>query len=729
MPNFPSIIPQLLFIDPIGTYGCTFDHRVVFDGATTGGTGVITSAALANFTNQDVGKRIVLSGAGASGAQYVGTISSLNSSLSVNVTPNTTTTVSTKGLQIHTDDLPSWTALINDLNNNTIYYGGMISMRSSWTSLGFTNRSGVSSFLPPINKNIYFQGMSGGHTADIGDYTKVGGTCIAYAGTSSAPTAFGAVMSFAPSLGATSQSLKQITLKNLWIDCRNGDQNEALMGLAMYSCQGCDVEDFFVMDPLAVGIYMNVVAPGATQGTSSSIGEAKDCTRNTFRNISTRCVDNPQAGAPVITYNATANVTLSATSQTINVGSSTGFLASGGYCWVMTTLGAYILVNYTGTGTGTLTGCTISAYDAIYTYTTSFGTSVTTGTNIVQCSPTNAVSILMDGDGVGSPGANTCLNQFDTVIVEQGSTQGPPAIKFRNSDSNLMTNVVINGGSNVTIAGGNRVTRSGVSFQGHSTTASHARNNQMNGGSPGAGGCSAIALTNTGALLALPAGPNYWDLQQFGNGEPIPIREAVTTSATQGAAGAFLDWTPNGGFRPGKIGPVAITPQVLTAGTAAVILGATVSIPPQGFQIGTVIQWRIPVFKSTAAGTAANVISIHYGATGASTDGVIATVTTAVGTAAIDSGYYQIDFVVTALGTGTSGTALAQMNLIHTLAGGAAGIGGSLGTAATMTMTGFNTSLPASGPAFLTVQISTGTAAVISVEPPVTAECISPGNP
>ena len=173
MPNFPSIIPQQLFIDPIATYGCAFDHRVIFDGATTGGTGIITSAALANFTVADIGKRIVLSGAGASGAQYVGTITSINSTLSVNVTPNTTTTVSSKGLQIRTDDLAAWTALISDLNNS-VHPGGVFKFSSPGIAAGFTGRSGISSFLPTINKQVMIHGYGGTFNSNVGDYTEQG---------------------------------------------------------------------------------------------------------------------------------------------------------------------------------------------------------------------------------------------------------------------------------------------------------------------------------------------------------------------------------------------------------------------------------------------------------------------------------------------------------------------------------------------------------------------------
>jgi hypothetical protein len=718
MPNFPSVIPQVQFIDLISQYGLKFDHRVTFDGAcSTGSAGIITSATI-NFQPADIGKRIVLTGAGASGAQYAGTISSLNSTTSANVTPNISTTVSSVGLQVHTDDLPGWTSFITDLNTNTTYYGAIISMRAAWTASGFTNRSGISSFLPAIQKPIYFQGIGGGHTADTGDYTKVGGTCIAYAGTSSAPTAFGAVMSFIPALGATAQSLKQVTLKNLWIDCRNGDQNEALKGFQFWSCTGADIADIFVMDPLGIGMEFLVVAPGVSVPNAGALGEAKDCTRNILENISFRCLDGPQAGTSTTATTTTSVITFSATGQSLTLAAAITNQPSAGYVWVMTSIGILVLVNFTGGGgTTTLTGCTVNAMDALYSYAT------VSGSAVVAATPGNACSMLLDGDGIATTGANTCLNQFNTVIIEQGSTYGPAGVEFRNSDSNLVSNLVINGGSVTVVNAINRVTRPGVRFNGHSSTASHARNNEIEGGSPGAGGCSAMALTSAGALLTEPSGPNYWNLQQFGNGEPIPSMERVTTSATQGAAGPFLDWNPNGGFRVGRIGPVSTTTQTISATTGLVAGCTTWDLPDQCFQLGTAIRWTIPVSK-TAAGTAARTMAIHYGATGSTTDGVIATASITP-TAAADQGVYIIDFVITALGTGTSGAALAYYYLLHESAS-AAGLGVNAGT---MTMTGFNTNLPASGPTYLTVVIVTGTSEVLTINPPARVECISPGNP
>lgn len=713
MPNFGSIIPQLLVIDPIGTYGCAFDHRVVFDGATTGGTGVITSPALANFTNQDVGKRIVLTGAGASGAMYAGTITSLNSSTSVNVTPNTTTTVSAKGLQIHTDDLPAWTNLITDLNNS-VYPGGIILIRAAWTSTGFTNRSGISGFLPAINKQIILEGIAGGHTADTGDYTKVGGSCLAYAGlTVDSGVPFGAMMTIVPTTGTTAQAIKQVSIQHFWFDCRNGDGNAALKALWLQSCHGWNLDDVFVNDAGAVAYAFSVVGPGLAVPNAGSLGEAKDCTRGRGANVSSRLLEPPAAGFTSTPTTTTTAITLTATGQSLTLAAANGLPATG-YIWVMSAQGTPVLVNYTGGGgTTTLTGCTVSATDIQYSYTTA------SGSNVVQACPANACTMHFDGDAT----ANTCLNHLDTLIVSQGSTWGPAALEFCNCDSIVVTNLVINGGSATVTNATNRVTKPGVRFNGHIATTIHARNNQMIGGSPGPGGVSAMGLTSAGAILAFPSGPNYWDLQQLANGEPVPTRETITASATQGAAGAFIDWTPNGGFRPGRIGSPALTTQTISA-TTALVAGTLVAVPQQGFQIGTVISWVIPCSK-TAAGTATRTIAIKYGALGSSSDTTTIATASYTPTAVADQGTFYLELVITALGSGTSATALGQFSLIHTSAT-AVGLGAN---AITPTMAGFNSTLPAAGPAYLSVVITTGTSEVLTILPPVYAQCISPGSP
>lgn len=684
MPIYSSVIPQQLFIDPIGTYGCAFDHRVVFDGACTVATSTTTiNSATANFTNADLNKRIVLSGAGASGAQYVGTISAIQSTTAVTVTPVLTTTVATKGLQIHTDDLTAWTNLITDLNNST-YSGGIITIRSAWTATGFTNRSGISSFLPTINKQIRFDGIAGGHTSDIGDYTKVGGSCIAYVGTSNAPTAFGAVMTIAPVAGASNQNLKQVTLAHLWIDCRNGDQNEALKGLSMQSCFGFQLDDFYVQDPAAVGIEFLVISPG----TSGALGEAKDCSRGNVRNVGVRCLDNP-SGAVTTPFTTTSAITLSTTGQSLTVAANS--LPTVGYMWVQTNLGYPVLVNYTGGGgTTTITGCTISLQDTINAPAT------VSGSNIVQAVPGNACGILLDGDAT----ANANLNHFDTCAISHGATWGPAAIEFRNSDSNEMTNIVINGGSNASLSQPNRITKPGVRFNGSNTNQTlAARNNVLKSGSCGVGGTSNMGILNTAANLLAQSGPNYWDEYQMGNGEPIPTVEG----------NSFFSWNSNGGLGTSSCpSPVQASAagQTLVAATATALIGSIVAIPPQGFQVGAVFRWTI-IMTKTAAGVAARTFNIRVGTTGTATDGVVQAFASVAGSAAVDTCKVTIDYTITTIGT--SATGVGYFYMIHP---GTAGFM----TVATQTLSGTATTFNSTtAQQFISVSLTTGAAEVPTI--------------
>ena len=635
-----------LFIDPIADYGCKFDHRVVFDGATAGGTAVVTSAT-ANFTSADVGKRIVLSGAGASRSQYVGTVLSINSTTSINVTPNTTTAVSAKGLQVHTDDLTAWTNLITDVNAAT-YAGAVIAIETPngatpFGTSGFTGRSGISSFLPTISKQVRISGFGGTFNSTIGDYTKGGGCCIAYAGTSNAPTAFGAVMTFAPVAGANNQNLKNVTLEHFWIDCRNGDQNEALKGISMQSCFAWQMKDVFVMDPLAVGIEFLVISPG----TAGALGEAKDCSRGSAKQVAVCIIDGVSSPGALSTTptTITSNITLSTTGQslTLDAAAITNQTTSG-YVWVQTTLGYPVLVNFTGGGgTTTLTGCTVSLQDTINAPAT------VSGSNIVACQPTNGCGFVLDGDLT----ANANLNHFDTcqVVGPVTGTWGPASIEFRNSDSNEFSNVVVNGGNATALGQPNRITKPGVRFMGSNSNATMAaRNNVFKSGSAGVGGVSNMGILNNGAILSAQAGPNTWTDYQLGNGEAIPVVEG----------NSYFTWNPNGGAGLDVCpAPVAVTPQTLVAATQTLIAGSLLAIPPQGWQVGMTLRWTLRMTKTAAGAAIPGTFLILVNTTGTSAGGgTVATMAlTSVGTAAADTGSVTIDFCVHSIGATAAGVA------------------------------------------------------------------------
>lgn len=634
---------ERLFIDLMADYGAKFDHRVVFDGAcAVGSPGIITSATIA-FTAADVGKRIVLTGAGASGAQYVGSISSLNSGTSVNVSPNIATTVSAKGLQVHTDDLTAWTNAITDINNS-IFPGAIIRMQTPngatpFGVSGFTGRSGISSFLPTINKRIHIEGLGCAGTSDTGDYTKAGGTCIAYVGTSNAPTAFGAVLTIAPVAGATNQHLNGVNLKDFWIDCRNGDQNEALKGILLQSSFGHLIQNVFVMDPCAYGMEMGVISPG----TPGALGEAKDCSRGMVQNFRVRALDAP-ASAPAAFTTTTTALALTTSGQSFTLAGALANQPTAGYVWMMTTAGYPVLVNYTGGGgTTTLTGCTVSLQDSQGTPTT------VSGSNVVQAHPGNASGLLLDGDAT----ANSNFIHFDTVVVSQGTTWGPAALDLRNSDSNEFSNICVNGGLATVINATNRVTKPGVRISGSITAlvnALSARNNVFKNCSAGVGGCSQMGVNNAGALLTTQAGPTYWLDYQLGNGEPIPTVEGNT----------FFQWSPNGGVGlPLAPAPTAVVSQTLTAATLTLLTGSLIAIPPQGFQVGQVFRWTVRATKSAAGAAIPGTFFVMINTTGTTGGGgTVATMaTTSVGTAVADTGTFIVDMTVRSLGGAASGVA------------------------------------------------------------------------
>lgn len=702
MPVYPQPT-AVLFIDPISQYGCAFDHRVTFDGYCNTGTSTTTIGSnTINFTVSDLNKRIVLTGAGVGGAQYVGTIQAIQSSTSVTVSPAVSTTVSSKAVQVHTNDLPAWTNLISDLNNST-YAGGIIQIKAPWVGGAFTGRSGISGFLPTITKQVYIEGFGMAGTSDSGDYTKNGGCCIAYVGTSNAPTAFGAVLTIAPVAGATNQHIDGVVLRNFWIDCRNGDQNEALKGISLQSSFGHTIENVFVNDACAVGMEMLVISPG----TSNALGEAKDCSRGMLRNVRFRCLDSP-AATPAAATTTTTAVTLSTSGQSFTLAAALTNQPAAGYVWMQTATGYPVLVNYTGGGgTTTLTGCTVSLQDTINTPIT------VSGSNVVQAHPGNSCALLLDGDTT----ANANLNHYDTIIVSHGTTWGPAAIDLRNSDSNEFTNVVINGGSNTVINAINRVTKPGVRFNASALSQASglsSRNNVFKSGSPGAGGFSVMGVNNAGAILTTQSGPTIWEDMQMGNGEPIPTVEG----------NAYVLWWPNGGTGlPHAPSPVAAltSGQSIAAATATLITGSVIGIPPQGFQIGATYRWTIFAQKTSSAGTASRTFNVRIGTTGTVSDAIVAAITSAAGTAATDVGVFVITMTIVTLGA--SAAAVCQFWMTHN--GNTAGWSTTPSQAVVATMSTFNST---TAQQFISVSLTTGASETATINACM-CEVVKPANP
>lgn len=687
-----------LFVDPMADYGAKFDHRVLSDGACNVGTPSQITSATAAFVSTDVGKRIVLTGAGAAGAQYVGAISAIVNGTTVSVSPNVSTTVSAKALQIHTDDLTAWTNLINDINAYA-YAGAVVKIEAPTTGSTFTGRSGISGALPTITKQVQIDGFGGSASTDIGDYSRAGGCCLVWVGTNNGNT-FGAVLTFAPPTSATGQGMKSPSIRHFWIDCRNGDQNQALKGISFQSCSNFELNDVFINDPLAVGVEFQVIGPG----NASALGEAKDCKRGRLINVSVRALDNP-TGAVTTAITTSSAVTLTAAGQSLTVAANA--LPASGYLWIMTSAGYPVLVNYTGGGgTTTLTGCTVSAMDAIDAPAT------VNGSNVVQAVPGNACCFRLDGDLT----ANANFIYANTCQLSHGTTWGPAAIEFKNSDSNELVNVVINGG-NVTNDGAiNRIRKPGVRLNGSNTNVNlPARNNCFKSGSAGVGGVSIMGVLNSGTRLLSMSLANYWDEYQLGNGEALPTIEG----------NASFDWTPNGALRPGPVGgaTVPVADLVIAAATLTQVPGSLFAIPPQGFQIGTTYRWMITGNCATAAGTAANTITVRIGTAGTTADTAIATFTTGVGSAA--TAPFKIVILFTVRTLGAAATAVASCLIESGALGVAGGFIAQLNNIILGTMATFNSTTASQ---FISVALLTGAAkpATITI---CAAEVLKSANP
>ena len=214
------------------------------------------------------------------------------------------------------------------------------------------------------------------------------------------------------------------------------------------------------------------------------MGEAKDCSRGSARNLSCRIVDGVSSPGVLSTTPTTTStaVTLSTSGQSLTLAASITNQTTAGYVWIQTNLGYPVLVNFTGGGgTTTLTGCTISLQDTINAPAT------VSGSNVVAAQPSNGCGFLLDGDLT----ANANLNSFECcqIVRQVTGTWGPASIEFRNSDSNEFTNVVVNGGNATLLSQPNRTTKPGVSLMGSNTNQTlSARNNVFKSGSAGVGG-------------------------------------------------------------------------------------------------------------------------------------------------------------------------------------------------------------------------------------------------
>lgn len=139
------------------------------------------------------------------------------------------------------------------------------------------------------------------------------------------------------------------------------------------------------------------------------------------------------------------------------------------------------------------------------------------------------------------------------------------------------------------------------------------------------------------------------------------------TSVIQNAATVARTWTFVN--RDAEIGnPLnnfSVVAQAIAATTRTYIAGSNITVPADGFRIGTIIKWRITMTK-TAAGSAASTFDIAFGTNGTTADTARVSFTKLAGTAVVDEALVEIEMVVRGPITAT-GVVSGHFKLSHNL--------------------------------------------------------------
>lgn len=110
------------------------------------------------------------------------------------------------------------------------------------------------------------------------------------------------------------------------------------------------------------------------------------------------------------------------------------------------------------------------------------------------------------------------------------------------------------------------------------------------------------------------------------------------------------------------------------------LAGSSITMPSNGPQVGTRYRLLFDMVK-TAAGTATPIINVRFGTAGSTADTARLTFTFAAGTAAADTGQFELNLHFRSVGSGTSAVIVGTIQCRHSLAAtgltstGAAGMG------------------------------------------------------
>ena len=182
-------------------------------------------------------------------------------------------------------------AAINSLSNS----GGTVYLPAP-SGPGFS-MYGIATTLLINSSSIKIKGDSSFATADVGGQAQERGTFLWWQGGSGVP-----MMKVSPTtpVVGTSQALKRVEVSDLTFECAGS----AAIGLQILSAQSSDFHHLYFRNPYQVALDVGVVASG------TALGEAKDTTKTTFRNISIRAIDGVSGAGMRLDGDGIGNVSL-----------------------------------------------------------------------------------------------------------------------------------------------------------------------------------------------------------------------------------------------------------------------------------------------------------------------------------------------------------------------------------------------------------------------------------
>lgn len=147
--------------------------------------------------------------------------------------------------------------------------------------------------------------------------------------------------------------------------------------------------------------------------------------------------------------------------------------------------------------------------------------------------------------------------------------------------------------------------------------------------------------------------------------------------------------------------------QVIPAATATYLTNSDISTA--NIKAGSIVTWNIAVVK-TAAGVAAPIFTVRFGASGTTADATLLTFTGSAQTAAADGGLFSISCTFKTVGSGTTAVLAGYYTLIHN--SGNVGLSTAPVNYAFSTSSGFDSTIPN---AVLGITVNSGAAAAWTI--------------